>query len=164
MHYDQPHIQIERALQQKDPVKALIELLPVKETCIEAALNLAEIADQRAVVPIFTQFKINKEEALSYALTHFNCAAIAKDLLDISITSRKEVQEHLLEILNGSVFSAQKAKNLQSRLERLRNIDKSSKVRGINNKRFLQCVEIHAAIIRSVVKPKNNVIKISNFN
>lgn len=164
MQYDQPHIQIEKALLQSDPVKHLIELLKTKDTCVEAALNLAEMADQRAVVPIFKQFKINQEEALSHALTHLNCAAIAREILELSLSVKKESQAHFLEILNGSVFSEQKAKILKVRLDKLRAVESISKVRGITNKRFLQCVQIHATILRPVVKPHNNVIKISNFN
>lgn len=161
MLYDQPHILIEQALASKHSTKDLIKLLAQEETMVEAALNLAQNAEEKALKPIFETFKRTKHPALSFALTHFNCTSIAQDILDISTTVTQESQEHFLIILNGTTFSNNLGNKIQNKISTLVEKEKNSKVTFISNKSFLSSIFLNIEAIKQLVQKPNNIFYIN---
>lgn len=161
MLYDQPHILIEQALASKNSTKELIKLLAQEDTMVEAALNLAQTSEEKALKPIFDAFKRTKHPALSFALTHFNCTPIVKDILDISTTVTQESQEHFLTILNGTTFSNNLGKQIKNKITALVDKEKNSKVTFISNKSFLSSIFLNIDAIKQLVQKPNNIFYIN---
>ena len=117
MKYDQPHILIEKALDTHDCVLSLIKLLNNENTAIEAALNLSEIKDERALPFIVEKFKENKKIEFAYCLTQFNCENYLVDLVLMSFDLPLSHQQHMLEIINGTYLNKEQLLNVKNIIE-----------------------------------------------